>query len=93
MSPGGGCQHKFKPYMQTVVLQLVCIFATPAPRWGAASLRNTSDGSAPQTVSEDMLVIDTDECLTVELIATFRNHTYGVLRSIHPSNIPVLACN
>jgi hypothetical protein len=39
-----------------------------------------------------MLVIGTDECLTVELIAIFRNHTYGVLRSIHPSNIPTLAC-
>jgi hypothetical protein len=47
----------------------------------------------PSTLSEDMLVIDTDECLTVELIATFRNHTYGVVRSIHPSNIPALACN
>jgi hypothetical protein len=40
-----------------------------------------------------MLVIDTDEYLTIELIATFRNHTYGVLRSIRPSKISALACN
>jgi hypothetical protein len=40
-----------------------------------------------------MLVFDIDECLTIELIATFRNHTYGVLRSIRPSKIPAIACN